>query len=547
MRAIDFYSGVGGWSLGLRFAGIEVTDSFERWTPANSTNLENNRHRVHAVDIRRLDMAALPSAVDIVVGSPPCTQFSLSNRGGSGDFQDGLEDIRAFLRVVDQLRPKCWVMENVPRALGIILREFEPDGSLSDFSHLEVSGRVFKMEEFGLPQRRHRCLIGCLDFGLLQSYAGLLPAKSLGDVLSAYSSDQVVDPIYGHPVTRGGLFDHDPDDFLNSEEQRINRSLKVHHPVYNRMAFPDREERPVRTLTATCTRVSRESIVVADPLGIRRLTVRERASLQGFPSAFQFYGSSHGQKLKMIGNALPPLFAYFVGCAARGLPAAEVLPLTEASADWQPPARKPVRTITDRPAFKFRPDRPFRFAIPSLHLKSGVRFELTNRADTDSKWQVEFKFGSSKSIQSIKLDADLLEMLGCNLGPVQHRKVDSHIALLRAFVQSIDCDSMQRVWSHRGPGTTHPFLLLDKLSELGEALKDDLDTCDQHMALQRTLEGRIGAEWDQVPGRGKLLRNSATVIAGMAIGAALNVELWQRSATTPELPARTGLIAARIG
>jgi DNA (cytosine-5)-methyltransferase 1 len=37
VRAIDLYSGVGGWSLGLRLAGVEVVASYELWGPANES------------------------------------------------------------------------------------------------------------------------------------------------------------------------------------------------------------------------------------------------------------------------------------------------------------------------------------------------------------------------------------------------------------------------------------------------------------------------------------------------------------------------------
>src|ERR1700741_3407116 len=89
-RAIDLYSGVGGWSLGLRLAGIEVIASYDIWGEANETNFKNHGHLVQTVDIRRLDFGELPKSIDVVVGSPPCTQFSYSNRGGDGDIADGL-------------------------------------------------------------------------------------------------------------------------------------------------------------------------------------------------------------------------------------------------------------------------------------------------------------------------------------------------------------------------------------------------------------------------------------------------------------------------
>ena len=57
LRAIDLYSGVGGWSLGLRLANVEVVASYEKWGPANETNFKNNFHQAQTVDIRRLALA----------------------------------------------------------------------------------------------------------------------------------------------------------------------------------------------------------------------------------------------------------------------------------------------------------------------------------------------------------------------------------------------------------------------------------------------------------------------------------------------------------
>ena len=62
--------------------------------------------KLEIVDIRKLELKQLPNPeeVDFVVGSPPCTQFSYSNRGGSGDISDGLVDIFKFLEVVEYLK-----------------------------------------------------------------------------------------------------------------------------------------------------------------------------------------------------------------------------------------------------------------------------------------------------------------------------------------------------------------------------------------------------------------------------------------------------------
>ena len=540
MQAIDLYSGVGGWSLGLRLAGIDVTESYERWSAANETNRKNNGHRVHDVDIRALELTRLPEAIDLVVGSPPCTEFSFANRGGKGDISDGLQDIRKFLEIVDHIQPRVWVMENVPRSKEIILAELRPGGALAEFAHLKLQARVFKLEEFGLPQRRRRCLIGNLDFELLQTYASSLSQKTLGDVLAAYVGANAEDPLYGMTVPEEQLFDHEPDDYLNWEELRINRSLKVQHPIYNTMAFPDPPDRPVRTLTATCTRVSRESVVVADGEGFRRLTVRERASLQGFPATYQFYAPSHGQKLKMVGNALPPLFAYYVGCAARGAAPEAVRPLTEAIASWTGPTAPPPQTRTDRPAFAFRPDRSFRFAIPCLHFKSGVRFELTNRR-TPFGWGVEFRFGTPRNILSLELNAELRDQIRTYAALADQPIIDTHTKTLEAYLGGLDCSTLQRVWSHRGPSSTHPFVLLDKLSAVADAIEAHLSDTLNVATLEQIIIECFGSNWSGVPGKAKILRNGSRVLSGLLVGSTMNAIFDEQFAMTIGQPEVTAL------
>ena len=155
------------------------------------------------------------------------------------------------------------------------------------------------------------------------------------------------DPIYGVKISSANLRDHDFEQPLNEEEERINRCNKTLHPVYNKMSFPDPLDQPVRTITATCTRVSRESIVIRDisSKSLRRLTVRERATLQGFPVTYQFYAPSHGLKLRMIGNAVPPAFSFLIGHAMLGTPT-EALPnlvdLNQKHVAPQPPAPEKI-------------------------------------------------------------------------------------------------------------------------------------------------------------------------------------------------------------
>jgi len=542
MRAIDLYSGVGGWSLGLRLAGIEVVASYERWGPANETNFKNNKHQAQTVDIRRLTFAELPRDIDIVVGSPPCTQFSYSNRGGSGDIDDGLEDIVRFLEVVDHLRPKAWAMENVPRVAPIIRRELAGGGRLHQFAHLGIEPHVVNMETYGLPQRRRRCIAGNFDFALLESYSKRTARLTLGDIVDALATDPVIDPLYGISLPQADLFDHDPEEALNSEEVRINRAAKTSHPVYNSMPFPDPLDRSVRTITATCTRVSRESIIIkmADAAdAYRRLTVRERACLQGFPTTFQFYGGSYSQKLRMVGNAIPPAFSFLLAQTFIGRRPEDLPTLASAGATLSAPKPPPKKTVPDQPGATYPWSRNFRFAIESLQLKSGVRFELVNLVEADrANWQVAFWFGNSKSIQTIPLDEQQYRSLIAGLPEGAKELCRAPLVQLESFIQHADIKNMQTLWSHQGPGQTRPFMLLDEMVEVGQSVRSALNRHPESAqilvsdAVNRTFGNRVG----DIPGVAKLVRNAPLILAGLLVGSLANVELGKRAVELKSTP-----------
>jgi DNA (cytosine-5)-methyltransferase 1 len=531
LRAIDLYSGVGGWALGLQMAGIKVVASYEWSAVANETNFKNNHHAVHTVDIRELSLDQLPPNIDVVVGSPPCTQFSFSNRGGSGDIADGLVDIIKFLSIVDYLKPRHWVMENVPRVAKIIEQELRPRGKLRPFAHLLKSVHVVNMESFGLPQRRRRCLAGNLDFALLQTYELQATPRTLGDVVRALVAKKLQDPLYGQSLKKSCLRGHIQEDFLDEEEVRINKASKRNHPIYNRMPFPDSLARSARTITATSTRVSRESVVIRDlhtPSRFRRLTIRESACLQGFPIAFQFFGKTHNRCLEMVGNAFPPVLSFYIAQTFKSVPLKKLATLENAGANFRPPAERPTELKPERCGKRFSPTRTFRFAIPDLRLKSGVRFELANVFGGElPNWRVAFYFGTSKSIETIELNEKLHKKLARELPEEIAPSIFNELETLKRVIRDADISRMQETWAHTGPGTMHPFELLDRLSFIGRSITSTLQlhpaTAEAGIELSLRHTHRHGTA--KFAGVEKLKRFAPLILSGLLVGSVANEEL----------------------
>jgi DNA (cytosine-5)-methyltransferase 1 len=227
--------------------------------------------------------------------------------------------------------------------------------------------------------------------------------------------------------------------------------MKRNHPVYNKMSFPEDETQPARTITATCTRVSRESLVVKNKRKFRRLSVRERASIQGFPINYEFHGSSHSNKLKMIGNAIPPKFTYFLAAAMKGLKAEDLVLPEKVSVPWI--KIKADKTSPDKQSKKYPSARSFKFAMPDLNFKSGTRFELNN---SEGKFKCFFYYGDSKRIRDLTLDKRLitkLEKFISGIDEILLKKLKKEVQVIEKY----DHKKLQTAWSVKPLKDTHPF------------------------------------------------------------------------------------------
>jgi len=414
MNSIDLYSGIGGWTMGMKLSGINNVASYEWWHEANQTHNFNFDTNHKEIDIRKIDPEKLDygKKIDFVVGSPPCTQFSYANKGGNGDINDGLIDIRKFLEIVSYLKPKYWAMENVPRVAGILEKEIENGGSLVKYKKLVKTIMVVDSAEFGVPQNRKRMIAGNFPVELFESYKAKIEQINFGEVLSSLSKNKIIDPNYGYVIPRSEITELENEVSLTPQEERINRDAKTYHPIYNNMSFPDRLNRPSRTVTATCTRVSRESIIVKANNGYRRLNVRERGVVQGFPITYQFYGRTLNAKFKMIGNAVPPILTYYIFQSMLEVPVSKIKSPKESKYYHQEPPFKSKESNLGLPKRKYPSTRKFKFSVPHLRYGSGVRFELSNNPKEDGiPWSFKFFHGNSKNIKEVKLNKETKESL----------------------------------------------------------------------------------------------------------------------------------------
>lgn len=537
MRAIDLYSGIGGWSLGLTLAGVDVVQSYEWWQPAVDTHNANFEGSLKAVDIRKLRLEDLPTDIELVVGSPPCTEFSYSNRGGSGDLVEGLKDLVKFFEVVDYLKPRFWAMENVPRVEQVIRDGMATRGhALYRFRYLAPQIEVFDFSDYGTPQARRRCIATNIPLEIVKGFGAHIKPQTLGGVVAALDGEaDVVDPVWGIRLSASELTETEAEPPLRGEELRMNRDAKEHHPVYNNMAFPDPLNRPARTVTATCTRVSRESIVIADPKRpdeFRRLTIRERAGLQGFPITYQFFGRSFAEKAKMIGNAIPPTFTYLVALAARGVTPVKFPGFEVAGNVLRAPEHVAPVTPPDGEGRSYNAKRGFRAALPGFRFKSGMRFDFSNTVlGGDARWSVRFFFGPSKDIRQIELDGEVTKDLRRSPWFAELLAgFQGELARAQSFLAATNPNSLQESWTKRATGLG-PFEITDKLAALAEELHSrieaELDPSDGSLLADYVVTVASGGELAaKLVGRGKLERNAPRIIAGIVVGEWFNMLNW---------------------
>lgn len=520
MNCIDFFSGIGGWTLGMKLSDIDHIKSFEWNKDSNTTHNMNFGTDTEEIDIRKLDFNTLPEvgSIDFIVGSPPCTQFSYANKGGGGDIQDGLIDMYQFLLVVEHLKPKYWAMENVPRVKKILEKVLTEDTKFIRFKKLFNYLEVIDSSEFGVPQKRKRMIAGNFPYQLFETYKSRTVNRTLGNVLSNLQQDIVVDPVYNYKIPKNQVTDHIKEDSLSAEELRLNRESKEYHTVYNLMSFPEKWDRPSRTITSTCTRVSRESLIIENGSGFRRLTVRERGMLMGFPITYQYYGKTYNSKLKMIGNAIPPVVTYYLFQSMLEIPM-EQLTLIENVKNYkhEVPTTPIPFTPPDKVKFKYRNVRSFRLAIPKFRFGSGVRFELSNRFINDKcEWNVKFFYGSSKKINQVlftyKKYTKILKIL-----KNQAIDIESDLTEIASYANTISSNKLQKRWTHKNQELIHPFLVLDKISELGITLNKSL-----------TLLKISDLKFTSIVGdnlNSKLFENKSLIISGILTGYIFNKKI----------------------
>lgn len=518
MRVLDFFCGAGGWSEGLRQQGFEVVKGIDNWRPAVETHNLNHGLHDEPIDILDYEKCAVGKIdedfadVEMIVGSPPCVSFSMSNKAGKADKSLGIRLIETYLRIVayKKFKPgsklKVWYMENVPNSRNFVKETYtfkdlnlgawakEAGISPTDVAlKVKDNGGILCAADYGSPQSRERFVCGeWVKTGefvapkvthegkrvTLGQIVGALPSP-----VSARSKRAVVDPNYPDlSLPLEAVTDQFYDTGVYEVEWESSKAAKVNHPFMGKMSFPENPDKPSRTIMATRSASTREALIYRSESGrkgdgeYRLPTIREASSLMGFPITYQYTGSE-GTKWRQIGNAVCPHMSAAVGKALRERMKLE--PLEKPIFAEPPKCPNDLNTFSeaslDRPPLK-KPDARFRRQPFKSHGLAAalVNFDPSGKDASwtpGSRWEAALILGSGKDFKSVTLgDAEarhVAKML---------KSVPGSEAFVEAFRTEFsgkiaDRPKMQKMFvEHRDiDGFVRPTALVDRIGEFVDA------------------------------------------------------------------------------
>jgi len=305
--AVDLFTGAGGASLGIKQAGFELSAAIDINDTALQTHKTNLSSKVINHDLSNVDVSILPTQdIDYVHGSPPCQGFSNANdERDRFDPKNGL--VFDFIDWVQRLQPLIVSMENVTGMLSIssdFMREVE---SAYRNAGYKVKYQTLNAADYGVPQTRNRV------YTVAFRKDANPPTRSFPQPThSKIASQTLLGNKLCEWVAVGEALSNLPD--LDESENHITptmtdatkdriKSTDQGGPLFD--SYKERIRLDAETVAPTLKAGKRINYHFAHPTEPRKLTIRERARIMGFPDWFVFTGPITEQR-KQTGNAVPP-------------------------------------------------------------------------------------------------------------------------------------------------------------------------------------------------------------------------------------------------
>lgn len=330
IKAIDFFSGAGGLTKGLRLAGIEVFAGVDFESSCKDTYEKNNNATfinksiidVKAKDIKELFKQNINKGdYTMLAGCAPCQPYSMINtRKKQNDDRKTLLD--EFRRIIKGVKPHFVLMENVSR-LNVENQYFAAFIKMLKDNGYTYEYKVLNAKDFKVAQNRKRLFLIAtrlkkinLSFNDLITYNPITLKDVIYDLENIeHDKPSLIDPLHkSKPLSKmnlkrmkatpknGGLRSAWSDDL----KLPCHRKKESFLDNYGRLSWEN--------LSSTITTKFNKSCCgrFGHPDQDRALSLREGALIQTFPRDYEFFGTDN-QIAKQIGNAVPVNLSRAVG------------------------------------------------------------------------------------------------------------------------------------------------------------------------------------------------------------------------------------------
>jgi DNA (cytosine-5)-methyltransferase 1 len=339
MKSVSLFSGAGGMDVGFRDAGYSIVAANEIDKHACDTFRANHSETALVegdIDCY-LNVLDKYQGVDVVFGGPPCQGFSVAGKMDHDDPRSKL--IFSFCQVVERLKPKAFVMENV-KSLGSLTKFEEVRARLMtrfQKAGYSVTVHILNAKDFGVPQSRERVFFIGVKNGIQPVFSSAFSryrkaAPTLREVLiplgepGTPNNDKVCNAkvtLAAKPVLRkspyaGMLFNGqgrplNPDGWASTLPASMggNRTPIIDNNHLYNGARPWVEDYHCHLMSG-----GKPQGIYDAPSYLRRITINEAALLQTFPFDYVFCGPT-SRVFSQIGNAVPCGLANVVAKAVR--------------------------------------------------------------------------------------------------------------------------------------------------------------------------------------------------------------------------------------
>ena len=332
LKVIDLFCGAGGLSLGFENAGFDILLGIDNDAKALET-FELNHKGAKSIcgDITQITYKENikpiigDANIDVIIGGPPCQGMSLS---GPRKFDDPRNKLYlSYIRLVDEIRPKAFVIENVPGLVGLFGGQIK-DSIIQKFSDMgyKIEYKILCAADYGVPQMRKRVVFvgykkGKFEFPLENNeYISCEMALSdLPPLIDSIGSEKMKYETSAHNDYQRMMRKHSQtvcNHIAAKHSEKVQYIISLVPAGGNYKSLPE-ELKNTRNFHVAWTRFPDNKPAPTIDTGHRHHfhykynrvpTVRECARIQSFPDDFIFLGNKT-QQFRQVGNAVPPLMA----------------------------------------------------------------------------------------------------------------------------------------------------------------------------------------------------------------------------------------------